>query len=135
MKTKGTVSRVSFRDGRFGIQLDNKDVWYNGFGIENPTKVGDVIEFEYVENPGKTPGTVFKNVNPEDVKVLEASTQPVPVSATQLSIEETARKRRITDCVLKAADMVVAGNIPTEELIPKAQGLYKAVGLISNEDK
>jgi len=100
---KGTVSRVSFRDGRFGLQLDNADVWYNGFGISAPVTNGDEVEFEYVENAGKTPGTVFKNVREEDIKVLSSGPKkPIEVSGQEIGL----RKKLAMDCVLKAVEIL-----------------------------
>lgn len=67
--SKGIVSKVSNKDGRFGIQI--ADTWYNGFGTTS-VKSGDEVEFEYSESEGRD-GRVFKNVSPEDIKILQSS--------------------------------------------------------------
>ena len=98
MKAKGTVTKATNRDGRFGIEIGEGN-WYNGFGV-NPCKIGDVVEFEYVENPGKIAGSVYKNVKPEDVKILESS--PEVMSGQEIGL----KKKLITECVLKAVDVI-----------------------------
>lgn len=100
MKTKGTVTKATNRDGRFGIEIGEGN-WYNGFGI-NPCNTGDVVEFEYAENPGNTPGIVFKNVKPEDVKILESA--PEVPSGQELGL----KKKLITECTLKAVDIITS---------------------------
>ncbi len=103
MKIKGIVSRTSDKDGRFGIEVDS--VWYNGFG-ESPVKTGDVIEFEYTENPSKDGKMVFKNVSPEAIEILESAPEPVEKG----NIDSRARRR--TDCILRAHTAWENGKVP-----------------------
>lgn len=97
MKTKGTVTKAMGRDGRFGIELGEGN-WFNGFG-DNPTKIGDVVEFEYIENEGNQ-GRIFKNVKPEDVKVLDSA--PEIPSGQEIGL----KKKLINECVMKAVDVL-----------------------------
>lgn len=101
MKAKGIVSRTSNRDGRFGIEID--ETWYNGFG-EAPVKQGDLVEFDYEENPGKN-GKVFKNVSPEDIEVITSAPEAKQVGNID------ARARRRTDCILRAHQCWDGGRI------------------------
>ena len=66
MIAKGTITRVFNKDGRYGVQLDNEDVWYNGFGNAN-VENGDKVEFEYLIN-GR-----FKNIKGAIKKIGETT--------------------------------------------------------------
>lgn len=124
MKEKGIISKVSDHDGRFGININ--DTWYNGFG-ESPVKVGDLVEFEYVENESKDKTMVFKNVNPNDIEVVEEATQtetPQPKPRPQIGLID-AKSRRRTDCLLKAVDMHMGGHITQDRIETVADRLVK----------
>ncbi len=53
-KTKGVVTSVAPKDGKYGISL-GKDNWFNGFG-ECPCSKGDEVEINYEVKNG------FKNI-------------------------------------------------------------------------
>jgi len=120
-KIKGTISRVSNKDGNFGIQLQESgsDVWYNGYG-EAGCKMGDKVDVEYVIN-GQ-----WKNV--KKLEVLESSPEK-PDTAL-----EASRRRHATDCVLKSADMIIAGKISRDELESEAKRLFKAIDTITKTE-
>ena len=116
MKAKGIVSRTSDKDGRFGIEIDG--TWYNGFG-EAPTKTGDLIEFEYVENPSKDGKIIWKNVEPESIEILEKSPQP------KVEGNIDAKSRRRTDCYLRAVKLWTIDKIKEEEIEEYADRFVK----------
>lgn len=61
-KVKGTITKVSQKDGKFGIEIGQGN-WYNGFGTTN-VKSGDEVEIEYEVNDK------WKNTTPDQVKIL-----------------------------------------------------------------
>jgi len=123
MKEKGTVTRVSNKnDGKFGVELGDGN-WFNGFGKATCNQ-GDVVEIEFEQNDK------WKNTTPDKIKVLEES----KTSATP-TLDDNAKHRRITDCVLKAADMTIAGTITQEQLAEKARGLYNLTVEIANVEE
>ena len=115
---KGIVSWVS----KFGFQIDNKDEWYNGNGVASVVNKGDSIEFEYVENEGKQPGTIFRNVLPEDVKVLSFAPSEASTSTSPSGQEIGLRKKLATECVLKAVEILASKDITDVKRV-----VYKAM--------
>ena len=101
---KGIVTWVS----KFGFQIDNVDVWYNGDGVGKVVNKGDSVDFEYLENEGKVPGKVFRNVLPENIKVLSsAPSEPVQASGQEIGL----RRKLATECVLRAAELLGKNDI------------------------
>ena len=119
MKTKGVVTQVSDKNGRFGIKIG--ETWYNGFG-ESPVKEGDEIEFEYEENPSKDGKMIFKNVDPEEIEVITSA----PVKEQVGNIDSRARRR--TDCLLRAHTAWENGKIDDWEKEAK-----KLIEFLNNE--
>lgn len=100
MKAQGTVKFVSNKEGKYGIQLENSEVWYNGFG-NTPAQKGEFIEFNYtvVEKNGKKYQNVSEVISTKKQDKIERTDK-------QSGIEETARLRRKTDCLGFAINLV-----------------------------
>ncbi len=110
MEKQGIISRASPKGDKYGFQLEDSDIWYNGFN-ECPGKKGDTIKFTYEENESN--GKVYYNVK---------SVESVEKGEVQPTQKDT---REINTDVMCAKDIFVALITADKDLDVSTDGVMK----------
>ena len=98
---KGIVKRLSIRDQRFGILLDNGN-WYNGFieFLPKDLREGCIIEFDYQEKNN------FRDIIKGTLRVIESQRSGENVVTTSRdAILDASIKKQVA---LKCATEIIA---------------------------
>lgn len=117
MSVVGVISRVSQKEGKYGIMIG--ETWYNGFGIA-PGQKGETIEFEF-----KTSDKGFHNVT-KVIKVQD--TREEPQNAGEV-IGESAKKKRCSEMMRCAVDVCLARNVTDDvDIMGQFKRFMRAIG-------
>ena len=107
-KIKGQVTKVSNKNGRYGIEIGNGN-WYNGFG-ETPCNKGDIVELTYEINDQ------WKNV--QTLEVVEKAPEIQKVDNVEEPMERMNKNK--TETALRVCAMETARSLgETKEEIYK----------------
>jgi len=115
-KVKGTITRVSQKEGKYGIEMGTNN-WYNAFG-KAPCDKGDEVEITYEVNG------VFKNI--QQVYVIKKG-EGTPQTQPNTEIQQMSKLKNKTNakiCALTCATKLSEKGSQPEVITALADGFF-----------